>query len=205
MVHHMVVQGSLGAGKTFLGTLLAHHWKQKTEARGGKIQLYSNFDLKDSIIMNDYKKWYDVAQSRGSIIVWDEAHTAFSNRAWSNYGNGIATDVLMYTRKMQSLQIYCTPSINNLDSRIRQIVEILVTTRHIPNKGFSLHIVDYQTGEFLTKQFIPWSKAKRIFKLNLYDTQDMAYKFPLPNTPKQGDEFFEELKEIHDNARKGLI
>ena len=205
MVHHIVVQGSLGAGKTFLGTLLATYWKQKTEEKGGKIQLYSNFDFKNSIIMDDYKKWYEVAESRGSIIIWDEAHTTFSNRAWSNYGNGIATEILMYTRKMQSLQIYCTPSINNLDSRIRQIVEILITTRHIENKGFSLHIVDYQTGELIAKQFLPISKAQKIFKLKLYDTHDMAYKFPLPKTEREGTEFFAELKAIHDASRKEQI
>ncbi len=44
--------------------------------------------------------------------------------------------------------MYCSPSINNVDSRIRQIVEVLVDVRKIGKKGFSLRFTDYQTGEF---------------------------------------------------------
>lgn len=201
MAHHFFVQGPLGAGKTFLMSLLAHHWKEKTELNGGRIKLFSNYELLDSYPMTHYTDWYKVAEAQGSIVCWDEAQMAFSNRSWSKYGNTLATELLMYTRKMQSVQIYCSPSINNVDSRIRQIVEVLVNVRKIGDKGFSITFTDYQTGEFMHKQFLPMSKAKRIFKLNLYDTFNMVQGLPLPQTEKQGKEFFETLEEIHNKAR----
>lgn len=207
MAHHFFIQGPLGAGKTFMASLLAHHWKSKTEGRGGRVELFSNYGLLDSQPMSHYSDWYTVAEAQGSIVVWDEAHMAFSNRKWNQYGSTLATELLMYTRKMQSVQIYCSPNIGNVDSRIRQIVEVLVNVRKIGDKGFSLHFTDYQTGEFMHKQFVPMFKAKKVFNLNLYDTFNMVQSFPLPNNEKQGKEFFENLEEIHDNARgkKGKI
>lgn len=201
MAHHFVIQGPLGAGKTFLASVLAHWWKMKVERNGGNIQLFSNYDLSDSIPMTHYEDWYDVAKAQGSICVWDEAYMAFSNRKWSKYGQGILTDVLMLTRKMKSVQIYCTPSINFVDSRVRQIAEVLVTARKIGDKGFSYHFVDYQTGEFMHKQFLPMWKAQQIMKCNLYDTENMVQYFPIPQTEKQGEQFFETLEQIHNEAR----
>src|SRR5690606_31193922 len=165
MAHHFFIQGPLGSGKTFLMSLLAHHWREKVLRQGGDIQLFSNYGLKDSSPLTHYTDWYDIAEAQGSIVCWDEAQTAFDNRRWSRYGQGIVTEVMMYTRKMKSVQIYCSPSINNVDSRIRQIVEVLVNVRKIGNKGFSIMFSDFQTGHFMHKQFLPMWKAKRIFKM----------------------------------------
>lgn len=203
MAHHFFVQGPLGAGKTFLMSLLAHHWKERTEQRGGHVQLFSNYGLADSFPMTHYTDWYKVAEAQGSIVCWDEAQMAFSNRKWNQYGQTMATELLMFTRKMQSVQIYCSPSIKNVDSRIRDIVEVLINVRKIGDKGFSLHFTDYQTGFPMPQasQFIPMYKAKKIFKLNLYDSFNMVQGFPLPATEQQGKEFFKILEEIHDKAR----
>lgn len=201
MAHHIFIQGALGSGKTFMMSLFAHYWKEKTERNGGRVALFSNYELANSYPMTQYTDWYKVAGSQGSIICWDEAQMAFSNRKWSKYGSTVATEVLMFTRKMQSVQIYCSPSINNVDSRIRQIVEILITVKKIGDRGFQLHFRDYQTGEFMHTQFIPMWKAKKIFKLQLYDTFNMVQSFPLPATEREGKEFFEKLDEIHNKAR----
>lgn len=201
MAHHFFIQGPLGAGKTFAMSLLAHHWKERVLQQGGNIKLFSNYGLKDSYPMTHYTDWYEVAAAQGSICCWDEAQMAFSNRKWSKYGSTLATEVMMYTRKMQSVQMYCSPSINNVDSRIRQIVEVLVNVRKIGDKGFSLHFTDWQTGEFMHKQFFPMYKAKKVFKLNLFDSFQMVQGFPLPQTEKQGDEFFERLEQIHNLSR----
>lgn len=201
MAHHFFIQGPLGSGKTFLMSLLAHHWKQKTEKLGGTVKLFSNYGLEDSYPMSHYTDWYKVAAAQGSIVCWDESQMAFSNRKWSKYGNTLATELLMFTRKMQSVQIYCSPSIKNVDSRLRDIVEVLVTVTKIGDKGFSLFFTDYQTGQFMHKQFIPMFKAKKVFSLNLYDTFNMVQGFPLPSTEKQGEEFFLRLEEIHDISR----
>ncbi|MDP4086028.1 MAG: ATPase [Bacillota bacterium] len=201
MAHHFFIQGPLGAGKTFVMSLLAHHWKERVLGQGGNVQLFSNYGLKDSKPMTHYTDWYEVAAAQGSICCWDEAQMSFSNRKWSKYGATLATEVMMYTRKMQSVQMYCSPSINNVDSRIRQIVEVLINVRKIGDKGFSLHFTDWQTGEFMHKQFLPMFKAKQVFKLDLYDTFNMVQGFPLPQTEKQGEQFFEKLEQIHNTAR----
>ncbi|MGE7191969.1 ATPase [Lysinibacillus fusiformis] len=201
MAHHFVIQGSLGAGKTFLASILAHWWKIKSARNGANIKLFSNYELYDSYPMANYTDWYTVAEAQGSICVWDETYLAFSNRKWSNYGQGIATDVMMLTRKMKSVQIYCTPSIGFLDSRIRSIAEVLITARQIPNKGFHYTFYDFQTGEFMRKEFIPMGRAKAMMKVGLYDTDTMVQYFPLPKTEQEGTKFFAKLEEIHDRAR----
>lgn len=202
MVNHFFIQGSLGAGKTFLMSTLAHYWKAKVLKMGGHIEIFSNYELYDSRPITHYTDWYEVAKAQGSIVCWDEAHMAFSNRKWSRYGQSILTDVLMFTRKMKSVQIYCAPSINFVDSRLRGIVEVLITARKIGNKGFSYHFQDYQTGEFLHRQFLPMSKARQLFKLRLYDTDAMVSYFPVPQTEREGEAFFEKLEEIHDQHRQ---
>lgn len=201
MAHHFFIQGALGSGKTFLMSLLAHHWKERTEARGGKVALFSNYELKDSEPMDSFEDWYKVAEAQGSIVCFDESQMAFSNRKWSKFGSTVATEVLMFTRKMQAVMIYCSPSIKNVDSRIRDIVEVLITVTKVGDKGFSMHFRDYQTGEFMHKQFIPMFKAKKIFKMELYDSFNMVQSFPLPATEKQAAVFFQTLEEIHDKAR----
>lgn len=202
MAHHFFIQGPLGAGKTALMSILATHWKDKANALGGTVQLFSNYNLKDSEPMTHFTDWYEVARAQGSICCWDEAQMAFSNRKWSKYGSTLATEVMMYTRKMKSVQIYCSPSINNVDSRIRQIVEVLINVRKIGDKGFTLHFTDYQTGEFMQKQFLPMWKVKKYFKMNLYDTYGMVSHLPLPGTEREGNEFFEKLEQIHNESRK---
>lgn len=196
-MHHILFQGGLGSGKTFMMSLFAHYLKEKAEANGASVNLFSNYDLKDSHIMKDYEDWYKVAESDASIICWDEAQMVFNNRAWSRFGQGIATELAMYGRKMRAIQLYATPNVGNVDSRIRDIIEVLVTMRHIPNKGFKLVFTDFQTKEFLKSAFIPWSKAQRVFKLNLYDTYNFVRGFPLPNNDDEAEEFWETLDEIH--------
>ncbi|PEI85879.1 zonular occludens toxin domain-containing protein [Bacillus toyonensis] len=204
-MHHMFIQGPLGAGKTFIMSVLAHYWKRKAEERGADIKLFSNYGLKDSYPMTHYTDWYEVAEAQGSICTWDECQMAFSNRKWAQHGSIIATEVMMFTRKMKSIQMYCSPSIQNVDSRIRQIVEVLVDVRKIGKKGFSLRFTDYQTGEFLNKTFLPMSTAKKYFALNLYDTYAMVQSFPLPPNERESKAFFETLEEIHDRSRKKKV
>lgn len=202
MAHHFFIQGPLGSGKTFLMSLLAHHWKLKAESKGAVIKLFSNYHLKDAQQMIDYTDWYEVAEAQGSICCWDESQMAFSNRKWGRYGQGVATEVMMFTRKMKSVQIYCSPSIRNVDSRIRDIVEVLIDVRKVGDKGFSIRFTDYQTGQFMHQQFLPMFKAKKIFQLDLYDTYQMVSGFPLPGTEREGEKFFAELERIHDESRK---
>lgn len=202
MAHHFFFQGPLGSGKTFMMSIMAHHFRAKVRDNGGDIALFSNYKLKESNSMDHYTDWYEVAKRQGSICAWDEAHMAFDSRRWGKFGSIIATEVMMYTRKMQSVQMYASPNIGNVDSRIRQIVEVLVHCRRIGKKGFQYTFYDFQTQEFLHRQFLPMHRARRYMQLNLYDTHQMVKGFPLPGTERQSDEFFDELERIHNEARK---
>ncbi|GEL76572.1 zonular occludens toxin domain-containing protein [Tenuibacillus multivorans] len=207
MAYHIFIEGGLGAGKTLMMSTLAHHWRYKVRQAGGDIALFSNYDLKDSSNMLNYQDWYDVAKAQGSICCWDEAQMAFDSRQALKSKSVYATQLLMYVRKMKSIQIYCSPSINNIDSRIRQVVEVLVSVSKRGNRGIVLNFFDYQSkqfganGKFLHSQIIPRWKLEQIYKQNLYDTHNMVQGFPLPNTQRQADDFFEKLEDIHNAAR----
>ena len=202
MAQFFFFEGPLGSGKTFLMSVLAHNWQAKSFNRGGNIRLFSNYGLKESHEMNHYKDWYEVADAQGSICCFDEAQTSFDARQWGKTGNTYATHLLMYARKMKAIQMFCSPSINNVDSRLRQIVEVLVSCRRIGEKGFSYTFWDYQTKTFMHKNFLPMWKARMLMKLNLYDTYAMVQGFPLPNTDREAMTFFTELEKVHNEARR---
>jgi len=207
VAHHIFIQGPLGSGKTFTMSLLAHYWRNKVRLRGGDVMLFSNYGLLDSYPMDHYTDWYEVARAQGSICCWDEAQHIADSRQALKRSSVAMTKLLMYVRKMRSVQIYCSPSIQNVDSRIRQLVEVLINVRRVGDKGLSLDFYDYQArhygtnGRFLHSQFIPRSKMERIFRLKLYDTFEMVQGFPMPVTERQEKEFFETLERIHDEAR----
>lgn len=207
MAQHIFFQGGLGAGKTFAMSLMAHHWRQMVWKNGGDVKLFSNYNLKDSHNMEHFKDWYEVAKAQGSICCWDESQVVFDSRRALKSNAVAATHLMMYTRKMKAVQMYCSPSILNVDSRLRQLVEVLINVRKIGNKGIKLDFYDYQMasngafGQYIHTQFIPAFKMKQIFKMNLYDTFQMVRQFPLPNTERQETEFFNELDEIHNQYR----
>lgn len=183
-------------------SMFAHHWMEKSWTKGGSVRLFSNYGLKNSHEMQHYSDWYEVADAQGSICCWDEAQMAFDSRQSLKSSSIYASQLMMYTRKLKSVQMYCSPSINNVDSRIRQVVEVLVNCRKIGDKGFSFMFTDFQTGMFMHKQFMPMWKAKKIMRLNLYDTYAMVQGFPLPSTDRQAKEFFETLEMRHNAARR---
>lgn len=207
MPHFIFVEGNLGAGKTLTASIMAHYYRNRVLSAGGNIELFSNYGLKDSYDMQHYTDWFKVADAQGSICVWDESQMVFDSRTALKSTQVFATHLLMYVRKMASVQIFISPSINNIDSRIRQLTEVLISVRKIGNRGMSLDYFDFQAqqfgnrGKFLHSRFIPASKLKKIFKLNLYDTFTMIKGFPLPNTERDADKFFKELENRHDLAR----
>jgi len=207
MAHHIAIQGGLGAGKTLVMSILAHWWRAKVKRKGHDIQLFSNYNLKDSLEMVHYTDWYEVTRRQGSIVCWDEAHNMADSRQYRSKESINMTKLLFYTRKMKSVQMYATPSVMNLDSRIRQIVEILLNVRNVGH-GVSIDVYDYQMkeagafGKYRNTLYLPNAIKRKFFKLNLYDTYEMVQQFPMPSTEKQAQKFFEELQRIHDDVRK---
>lgn len=209
MPHLIAIVGSLGAGKTTAASFLPHYFKNKIEARGGSVKLFANYDLKGAEIMQSYEDWYNVAAAHGSIVVWDEAHRNFDSRKFNQFQNILATELLTYVRKMASIQIFATPSINRLDTRIREIIEVLIVVRKTA-KGTCYDFYDYQAdfagryGKYLHTKFVPAFKMQRIHKLNLFDTYSFIHRFPLPNTEVLGAKFMKQLEEYHTETIQRL-
>lgn len=207
MPHLIGVQGPLGAGKSTTGTFMAWLLKNEIEAAGGHVELFANFDLYGAYIMKESQDWFRVADAQGSICVWDEAHRSFDSRRFMTYQNQVATDILTFVRKMASIQIFITPNVRRLDTRIREIMEVLITVRKVGNRGISLDYYDFQDdqfgayGRFLHSRFLPASKLKQIHALNLFDSHSFIRGFPLPKTEREANRFMDELEKAHDEAR----
>jgi predicted AAA+ superfamily ATPase len=207
MPHVIVVIGPLGAGKTTLASIMAYLYKSMIENVNGSVELFSNFNLKGSTAMRTYTDWYKVADAQGSIIVWDEAHLMMDSRQSLKKENIVASHVLMFCRKMSSIQIFVTPSITNLDSRVRQMCEVLISATKVGNRGMKFQYFDYQSqnfgvfGKFLHSRFLPAAKIKQIHALNLFDSHSFVGGFPLPKTDRQEEQFMLELENRHNEAR----
>ncbi len=211
MAHFIGVQGLLGAGKTTTASMLAHYYKNSVEARGGAIKLFSNYGLRGAQEMAKYQDWYDVADAHGSVIVWDESQTNFDGRQFSSSDNIMATQLLNYCRKMNSVQIMVAPNFSNLDRRIRQLTEVLINVVKCGNKGIRLEYYDYQAGngesnfgKFLHSRFLPARKIKQIHSLNLFHTYRMVRGFPMPSTERAKKDFWENLEAFHEQALRRL-
>lgn len=210
MPHLIGVSGNLGAGKTTLASIMAWLYKNKIENMGGSVKLFANYDLEGSERLQVAEDWFKVADAHGSICVWDEAHRSFDSRRHSNFQNILATEILTFVRKMASIQIFVTPSIGRLDTRIREILEVLIFVRQVGKNGISFDYYDFQAdfggrfGKFLHNRFLPAHKVKQIHKLNLFDSHSFVSGFPLPTTEPKAKKFMQELEQHHNEARKRL-
>lgn len=210
MPHIIGVMGNLGSGKTTTGSMMSWMYKNKIEARGGTVQLFSNYDLAGAERMKEEKDWFRVADAHGSICVWDEAHRSFDSRKSLKFENTLATDILTFARKMASIQIFVTPSIKRLDTRIREMLEILIHVRPMGGKGMRLDYYDFQAdsfgslGQMINSRFLSGAKVKQIHSLNLFDSHSFVSGFPLPKTERAAEKFMVELEKRHDEARRQL-
>lgn len=217
MAHFIAIQGLLGAGKTTSAAMMAHYYRNRVRARGGDVKLFSNFGLLEAEEMDDYEKWLDVADCHGSVVVWDEAQTQFDSRQWSKGDQIYATQLLNYCRKMNSVQIIVAPNFANIETRIRQLTEVLINVVRVGKKGIRLEYYDYQAGfgdrlgKFMHSRFLPASKVAQIHSLNLFDTYRMVRGFPMPRTERSQKAFWDELQLRHEAAlhkhgiRKGRV
>lgn len=195
------VQGGLGHGKTLTASVLAHVWRAAT---GGQAKVFANFELRDATLFDRHEVWYDVVDALGSILVWDEAEMQFDRRQWSR--NTTMLQLLKMTRKMRAVNLFVTPVISTLDSRLQDLLEIVINVRKIEGYGIYLDIYEYQAKQFgqfgrlIKTNFLPWRKFRQIVKLNLYDTYQMVYPFQMPRTERQQIDFLAELERRHGEA-----
>lgn len=213
MAHMICFMGTLGAGKTTGASLFPWLWKNAVEKIGGDMELFANYDLYGAQRMDKASDWYKVAEAHGSIIVWDEAHRTFDSRGFNKFENVFATELLTFVRKMATIQIFATPSLQRLDTRIREIVEILILVRKTP-AGTHYDFYDFQAdfggryGRYMHTKFLPKGKMQQIHKLDLFDSNSFVPKFPMPKTEAAAKKFMIELEKAHwrgVNRRRGDI
>ncbi len=207
MPHFILVEGGLGHGKTTIASFLAHYWRVKS---GNEVKLFANYDLAGAAPFDKANRWLDVADARGSVVVWDEAQTQFDRRTWTR--NVILTQIFNMTRKLRAVHIFTNPVGANLDGRILDLVEIFIHVQKFQNSAVQLDVYEYQDKRFgawgrkMKTVRIPWYRVKKIFALNLFDTDQMLYPFPTPKTEREQMDLLQQIverqKEATDREKK---
>lgn len=196
MAYIIGIEGGYGTGKTLTGVIKGTTWALASGAK-----LFANFPLRGAYLFDHWTDWYRIADAHGSILIFDESQANWDNRQWARQGQAEQTQVINYVRKMNSLFIFILPNYNNVESRIRQMTDILIRCSKTKNDTIINHIYDYQEKRLLNKWVLPRKSQEKIFKLNLYRTGSMVSRFPLPPQNKM-DEFFKELDRRHEDAMR---
>lgn len=196
-----VFTGNLGEGKTFGMCVLAHYFAARARKSGLKVDLYANFGLKDARPLTNYRGFYDVAKSPNSICLMDEAHVNLDSRLFHKGSNIYMTQFFFYLRKLHTSLFMTTPNIRNLDSRIRQLTNILVICQR-QSGGFAYDIYDFQSEKLLRRKFLPRYIANEIFKVGMYDTHAIIRNVEFPGNERAFDQFLSKIIMVRDGLEE---
>jgi hypothetical protein len=199
-----VFQGNLGDGKTFGASVLAHYFQSKAQAAGVQVDLYSNYGLKGSKPLDNYKDFYNVARSPNSIGIMDEAHVNLDSRLFSKGSNIFMTQFFFYFRKLHHTMFLTTPSIRNLDSRVRNLTNILVDCRKAGG-SFIYNVYDYSGEKLLKRLYLPAVKVKQLFACKLYNTDNIVRNVQFPSTEREFDKFLTEIINARNEFLSGVV
>jgi hypothetical protein len=184
-----IFDGTLGAGKTLGMTLFSHYYADRTGAT-----IFSNYGGGHKQIQ-DYRFLLDVAKQRSSIIQIDEAQVSFDSRFFARKGQVYMTQLLFYLRKLRATMFLSSPSIDNIDSRVRQITNIYVFCEN--KRGmFNYTLFDFQSGKQLRKFALPHQKAFD-FVSNKFETGTIVEPFEFPTDDTLFKAFLHEIKETN--------
>lgn len=207
MAYVFGITGGFGNGKSTTAVIKAHQW---AAASGAKI--FANFPMRGAYIFDHYTDWYRIADVHGSIVVFDESQSNFDGRQWGGEGNIALTQLFNFVRKLNTVFIFVLPSYENIDTRIRQKTDILINcvktqSGTIINTVYDYTAKDYgEWGRLLNRWILPPASQKKVYGLNLFDTNSMVHRFPMPAGKKNIEDFFKELERRHTRAleRYGL-
>lgn len=194
------IEGGYGQGKSITAAIKAHQWAMASGA-----VIFANFPLRDAYLFDHYTDWYRIASAHGSIVLFDESQVNYDNRQWNGSGQITITKVINYVRKMNSLFIFILPSFHNIDSRIRNMTDILIRCRKSKNGTIMNFIHDFQDkrfgeyGKLVNRWVLPRSSVLKVARLNLYNTYSMILPYQMPPMGKD-KEFFSELDSRHMDA-----
>jgi len=201
MPNFFLIQGALGAGKTLTASILAHSWRVRS---GGDVRIFANYDLAQSTPFDSIDRWIEVAEARGSACIWDEAQWQFDRRLWAR--NTFNTQIFNLTRKLRTVHMFINPIGDNLDSRILSLVEVFAHVTMQRGTGITIDLYEFQDKRFgqwgrpMNRLRIPWWKVKQIFKLELYDTDQLVFPFPSPKTEREEKNVLEAIINAQQRA-----
>ncbi len=199
-----VFQGQLGEGKTFGMSVLAWYFVTRARRAGIKADIYANFKLKGAKPLTSYRDFYNVARSEASICLLDEAHVNLDSRLFHRGANIYMTQFFFYLRKLSASLFMTTPHIRNLDSRMRQLTNILVDCHRVTG-GFLYDIYDYQAAKLLRRKFLPMYVAQQIFATGMYDSHAIIRAVEFPSNERAFDRFLDQIIEIREGRSKEVL
>jgi hypothetical protein len=183
-----IIDGFLGAGKTLAMTLLSLYFQELSGCA-----LYSNYAVKGSKEFSHYHDFMSIADESSSILMLDEAHTDLDSRNYNTNAVKYFTHLIFYLRKLRCTIMLATPSIDNIDSRVRGIANLYI---HV-NKNrthFIYEFWDIQSGRYLKTYKIRQEDAF-ICSALAYDTFNMVLPVTFPDDRKEFNSFVIQLKE----------
>lgn len=174
MIHSILFDGDLGAGKTLSAVALASNWSVRA-----KVPLVSNMTIKGAVKINKKEDWSFLARFRqkGSVLLLDEAQSILDSRTSQIKGQVKFTEALAYLRKMRCLVIFTTPSLDLVDVRVRQRLSVRIYVSRIKNK-IVWDIYDPYTGIYRGAKAIKQETMSRFYPL--YDTYELISPIELP-------------------------
>lgn len=187
-----IVDGVLGSGKTLAMTLLGLYFQGLSNC-----SLYSNYGVTGAKSFSSFDDFLSIAKEDHSLLLLDEAHTDLDSRNFSSNSVKFFTHVIFYLRKMRCTLFMATPSIENLDSRVRGIANLYI---HVTkNKThFIYDFYDIQSDRYLKTYKIRQLDAFECATL-AYDTYGMVSPVEYPEDKNKFNQFIANLKDVSDN------
>lgn len=187
----MGFDGHLGSGKTLGMSVMAQHFRQKSGCT-----LYSNYGLKNSKLFTTFDQFLDVANQPSSIICLDEAHTDLDSRSGNTNTAKYFTHMLFYLRKLRCTLFFSSPSIANIEFRVRSIMNVYCQVEKNKN-SFFYNMYDLQSERFLRTMKVD---QKKVFAIGhqIYDTHKMVTPIEFPERKEDYLKILNDLKHTSD-------
>lgn len=114
-------EGTLGGGKTLSMT----YWARYLHAKTGR-PVYTNYDTVFSTRVNT---WKELTEIENGIVCLDEIHIiGFDSRTSAkSFTQAMRTHFMLQTRKKNMLVLYTSQSIRQVDLRLRNVTDFLVS------------------------------------------------------------------------------
>lgn len=184
----VIIDGYLGAGKTLAMTLLASYFQGLSNCA-----LYSNYGIAGSKKFDHYEDFLQIADENSTIVCLDEAHTDLDSRNFNTNAVKFFTHLIFYLRKLRTTIMLATPSIDNLDSRVRGIANLYIKVTK-DKKFFLYDFYDVQSLKYLKRYKIRQADAFVIASM-AYDTFNMVLPVEFPQDRNIYNDFVKTLKE----------